>query len=332
MNRTQAAQMPTHFSNYKGLVVGDVIPTDTMRMHSRLFAWSRRKHIAVKDDDASQLNAYLINPAYLSRSVVTPAQTQVDLVNSQRVIQYSQISRNIATSKASTILHTALMRTKKTASLTTTKIAAFAGAIITQARTVFHSANIYTLQHGARKTWSRRLATFATALALVGAGSAPFIMSDQDTIKTTGQNTTSSSIQSADTANQNSRSVPGPNNIPLFSDQSAQAAPQLFNEPTASHSDTSKAAVIEQVETSYSMPAPIETNPSTTETQTYPSTTSPDQSAPLPIAPEQTVEPLQTIQEVADPQPLLEGVTYNITETVSNTADTTTTLMDTVGL
>lgn len=96
MNRINAATTPAHFKGYKNLTVDDVLPTETTRLYHKLFSWRRSKRIPVKDlSAAGELNAFLINPAYLKKAQSMRTSNAVAQASKPAVIQYSQITRSL---------------------------------------------------------------------------------------------------------------------------------------------------------------------------------------------------------------------------------------------
>lgn len=334
MNRIQAGHMPAHFNRYKNMVVDDVLPTSTSRLHNRLFAWTRRKHIAVKDEDSTALNAYLINPAYIDQSVVLPAQKGTEPSSQHTVIQYSQITRP-STSRPSFItgVGDVMTRVQQSLSHEMGKIVAFAGAIAARSKTFFKGANTYTIQHGARKAWSRRLATFATALTLMGAGSIPFIISENDpgSITEQGSSQTSTSSNGQD---QSIRTSSSQVTIPLFSNEPSVIASEVPNQSSSANADQ-RSVARPMASPSYDSSATYGgTDQTLVQEQNVEPAPITESNNPILATPEPAPEPLPIapIEDITEPVPFVEDVTYVLNNTVTNTTETITDTTGQLGL
>lgn len=100
MNQFTNARMRNGIIRYQNLTVGDVRPDATTKLYQRMFKGVGRKYIPVKDvtndNMGRELNAFLINPEYIDKSVLDPSvllhQLEPKPVN--RVIQYSRLTYN----------------------------------------------------------------------------------------------------------------------------------------------------------------------------------------------------------------------------------------------
>lgn len=77
-----------------------IFPTDTMRLHQRLFSWRRKRHIPVHEIQesrkAEQLSGYMIDPKYMPKKpVVKSSRSKVDVAPTLQkapIYRYSQLS------------------------------------------------------------------------------------------------------------------------------------------------------------------------------------------------------------------------------------------------
>lgn len=118
MNQFTAAGLQSGSLRYKHLTVGDMRPDATTKLYKRMFKGPRRRYIPVKDITNDQmgreLNAYLINPEYMDRSVVSPEVVSQRLEPKPvvRTLQYSKLSydrRTAVEPKSQTISRTAAL-------------------------------------------------------------------------------------------------------------------------------------------------------------------------------------------------------------------------------
>lgn len=117
MNRFTTASMQSGALRYKHLTVGDMRPDATTKLYKRIFKGTGRKYIPVKDVTNDQmgreLNAYLINPEYIDKSVVSPEVVSQNLEPKPvvRALQYSKLSydRRAADNRGRTVNRTAAL-------------------------------------------------------------------------------------------------------------------------------------------------------------------------------------------------------------------------------
>ncbi len=117
MNRFTTANVQSGALRYKHLTVGDMRPDATTKLYKRIFKGTGRKYIPVKDVTNDQmgreLNAYLINPEYIDKSVMSPEVVSQNLEPKPvvRALQYSRLSydNRVAGSRGRTIDRTAAL-------------------------------------------------------------------------------------------------------------------------------------------------------------------------------------------------------------------------------
>lgn len=262
MTQYQTAPFGGNTIHRKYLTVGDVKPNTTMRLHKRMFAHVRRKHIPVKDmsQDAMgrELSSYLINPDYIDTSsdIFRHHMTPKPVV---RAVQYSRLQSTGTKGSVRQALHLDVRGWMKALARRVRRTMLYLPIGKT-----YSIADGLTLHR--RRTIVRTTAALTTGLSILGIG---FILSRQPTIErpapiATAQNTTVTPHESQAAAShisppaQNQTSSHSPSADPEV--LPAQSTPlETYTKPS-SEAPTSTPLTQAQSATPSASPAPINTS------------------------------------------------------------------------
>lgn len=293
MNYAAEAHINTNYYDTNRKLTGSdgVFPTETMRLHNRIFGWHRKRHIPVVDANArNNLNAYLIDPQYLDESATEQEHAKAIPVthvpSNLPVYQYSKITRNYDSSTfaeagplsiaAGRLVH----GIKLGFGAFTSDLIARYRAFRTQGTTAH-----YAIGSGVSPWWKQRIRLFATAVITGGLLIAAIAFTPDNTTKprpvsaelnpavtdkTTPSNTsTKSSMISSPANNQTSATTPNHASVsqhPLLSTptQPKLSAQQLVTSPTNSATTTPTAPITSTTQTVPTAPLPAPSTPSPT--------------------------------------------------------------------
>lgn len=321
MNRSHTAYVPPHFARYQDMIVDDVVPTPTMQLHRRLFSWSRRKHIPIKDEDAGQLNAYLINPAYLDKNVVKHNE-YVKSQNRFSMIQYSQLARPYENG-ASIVKQAPRLYYNLQESLNRLPrlLSSLFRNISLKSWNVGRTSTRYEIKRGARQPISYRFVSYGAIFLTLGVGAALLAQPDEAQTPWVAQDTTTSSVVTNTQNAQSNRGPVAPDNIPLF-DEPAGSISSSRVLPVIANTTQDQSSNIPVANNVVTPPNQISSPSAENTTQTLSPESSGESSA---VAESQPTEP------TSDESP--STVIDNTVDTVTDiTTDTVSELTSTLGL
>lgn len=321
MNRSHTAYLPSHFARYQDMIVDDVVPTPTMQLHRRLFSWPRRKHIPIRDEDDGQLNAYLINPAYLDKNVVK-SNEYFKSQNRFSIIQYSQLVRpyenGASIAKQAPRLYYNL---RESLNWLPRLLSSLFRNNSLKSWNVRRTSTRYEIKRGARQSISYRFVSYGAIFMTLGVGAALLAQPDKAQTPWVAQDTSTSSVTTNMQNAQSSHGEVAPDDIPLF------------DEPAGSISSSRVLPVIHNTSRAQSSNVPLANNEvsppnqiSNLSAENTPQALSPESSGE-PNAPTQS-QPTEPISDES-PSTALDNTMDTVTDI---TTDTVSGLTSTLGL